>query len=165
MFLKINQDYLRSLVFGFQDALVSTTGVIVGISVGVSNKQFIILSALIVVSVEAMSMAAGQYLSEKSVHDLPQNQHRDNLLIGSLLMFISYLIGGLIPMLPVFFTSPPLTSIMTIIFAFIGLFTLGFLKAKLFTGKVWRSALEMVVIGGLATLIGLLIGSIFKVSI
>jgi len=51
MSLKINQDYLRSLVFGFQDALVSTTGIVVGISVGVSNKQFIILSALVAISV------------------------------------------------------------------------------------------------------------------
>ena len=63
MSLKINQDYIRSLVFGFQDALVSTTGIVVGISVGVHNKQFIILSALVAISVEALSMGAGQYLS------------------------------------------------------------------------------------------------------
>jgi len=161
---KINQDYFRSTVFGFQDALVSTTGIVVGISVGVSDKHFIILSALVTISVEALSMGAGQYLSEKSVHDLPNNHHRDNLFIGSLIMFLSYLIGGLIPILPIFFTSPPLNSILSIIFAFIGLFLLGFFKAKLFSGKVWRSALEMLAIGGLTTLIGLVVGLIFKIN-
>jgi len=163
MSLKINQDYLRSSVFGFQDALVSTTGIVVGISAGVSNKEFIILSALVAISVEALSMGAGQYLSEKSVHDLPQSHHRDDLLIGSLLMFFSYLIGGFVPILPIFFTLPPISSILSVIFAFIGLFALGYFKAKLFSGQVWRSATEMLIIGGLTTLIGLLVGLILKI--
>lgn len=163
MSLKINQDYLRSLVFGFQDALVSTTGIVVGISVGVQNKQFIILSALVAISVEALSMGAGQYLSEKSVHDLPQNRHQDDLLTGSLIMFFSYIIGGFMPILPIFFTLPPISSILSIIFAFTGLFALGFFKAKLFSGKVWRSAIEMLTIGGLTTLIGLAVGLIFRI--
>ena len=163
MAIKINPDYLRSTVFGFQDALVSTTGIVVGISAGVDNKQFILLSALVTISVEALSMGAGQYLSEKTVHELPQNRHRDNLLTGGLIMFISYLLGGLIPIIPIIFSIPPLSSILSIIFAFIGLFSLGFVKAKLFQGKAWRSALEMLIIGGLATLIGLLVGLIFKI--
>ena len=161
---KINPDYFRSTVFGFQDALVSTTGIVVGISAGVSDKKFIILSALVAISVEALSMGAGQYLSEKSVHDLPNNHHRDDLLVGSLIMFFSYLIGGFIPILPIFFAIPPISSILSVSFAFIGLFLLGFFKAKLFSGKIWRSALEMLTIGGLTTLIGLLVGLVFKIS-
>ena len=163
MVLKINPDYLRSTVFGFQDALVSTTGIVVGISAGVDNKQFILLSALVTISVEALSMGAGQYLSEKTVHDLPQNRHRDNLLTGGLIMFVSYLLGGLIPIIPIIFAAPPLSSFLSIIFAFVGLFSLGFVKAKLFQGKTWRSAFEMLIIGGLATFIGLLVGLIFKI--
>jgi VIT1/CCC1 family predicted Fe2+/Mn2+ transporter len=161
--LKINQDYFRSIIFGLQDALVSTTGVVVGISVGVHNKQLIILSALVAISVEALSMGAGQYLSEKSVHQLPKSDHKDSLITGALLMFISYLIGGSVPILPILFSPPPLSSILSVIFAFIGLFVLGFLKAKLFSGKVWRSAIEMLTIGGLATLIGLVVGLLLKI--
>ena len=163
MSLKINPDYFRSSVFGFQDALVSTTGIVVGISAGVSNKQFIILSALVAISVEALSMAAGQYLSEKSVHELPSSHHRDSLITGSLLMFFSYTIGGLVPILPIFFTNPPLTSFLSVSFAFLGLFLLGFLKAKLFANHIWRSAIEMLIIGGLTTLIGLPVGYLLKI--
>jgi|SRR3989339_555502 len=159
----INQDYLRSLIFGFQDAIVSTTGVIVGISVGVNDKRFIVLSALVTISVEAVSMAAGQYLSEKSVHELPQNHHRDRLITGSLVMFFSYIIGGFIPAIPVMFSPLRYVPILSVVFALIGLFALGFFKAKFFTGKAWRSAIEMLVIGGLATLIGLFTGLIFKI--
>lgn len=161
--LKINQDYLRSIIFGCQDALVSTTGVVIGISAAVRDPQIILLSAMVTVSVEALSMAAGQYLSEKSVHDLPASHHHDNLIFGSLFMFISYLVGGFIPIIPIFFTHQPLTSIMSVTFAFVGLFLLGFFKAKLFTGQIWRSAIEMMVIGGLATLVGLFVGSVFRI--
>jgi VIT1/CCC1 family predicted Fe2+/Mn2+ transporter len=163
MILKINPDYLRSIVFGFQDALVSTTGIVVGISAGIDNKQFIILSALVTISVEALSMGAGQYLSEKTVHELPQNRHHDDLLIGGLIMFISYLLGGFVPIIPIIFFSPPVSSVLSVIFAFTGLFLLGFFKAKLFQGKTWRSALEMLIIGGFATFIGLLVGLVFKI--
>lgn len=163
MSLKINPDYFRSIIFGFQDALVSTTGIVIGISAGVSDKKFIILSALVAISVEALSMGAGQYLSEKSVHQLPQSNHIDNLITGSLLMFFSYIIGGFIPIFPIFFTNQPLTSFLSVSFAFLGLFLLGFIKAKLFSGKVWRSALEMLIIGGLTTFIGLFVGLILKI--
>lgn len=162
--IKINQDYLRSTVFGFQDALVSTTGIVIGISAGVSDKKIIILSALVTISVEALSMGAGQYLSEKSVHELPTSHHHDNLVFGGLIMFLSYLVGGFVPILPILFSSPPLSPILSVIFAFIGLFLLGLFKAKLFSSHIWRSALEMLTIGGLTTLIGLAVGLIFKIN-
>ena len=59
MRLNIHEDYLRSGLFGLQDGLVSTTGVVVCISTGVENKAFIILASLVAVTVEASSMAAG----------------------------------------------------------------------------------------------------------
>ena len=37
----IHEDYLRSGLFGIQDGLVSTTGVVVGISTGVEDKAII----------------------------------------------------------------------------------------------------------------------------
>ena len=79
------------------------------------------------------------------------------------MMFLSYLIGGFVPILPIFFTLPPVSSILSVIFAFTGLFALGFFKAKLFSGQVWRSAIEMLLIGGLTTLIGLFVGFTLKI--
>ena len=72
--MTIHEDYLRSIMFGFQDGLVSTTGVVAGISAGVDVKSIIVLAAFVAVSVEASSMAAGQYTSEKAVHQLDKTQ-------------------------------------------------------------------------------------------
>ena len=161
--LKINQDYLRSIVFGLQDGLVSTTGVVVGVSVAVADKRFILLSAFITIAVEALSMATGQYLSEKSVHDLPTSRHHDNLFLGSLFMFFSYLAGGAVPIIPIILGLSSSNPFLSIYYAFVGLFILGFAKAKLFGGQILRSSLEMLLVGGLSVIIGVTIGSLFKI--
>jgi hypothetical protein len=41
------KEYLQSAMFGFNDALVSTTGVIVGISTGTGDKQIVILAGIV----------------------------------------------------------------------------------------------------------------------
>ena len=97
----MQEDYLRALLFGLQDGIVSTTGVVVGISAGVSDKAIIILAALVAVSVEASSMAAGQYTSEKAVHQMDrEGKHTDSLVVGAVIMFLAYLVGGSFSIIP-----------------------------------------------------------------
>lgn len=180
MKLSIHEDYLRSLLFGLQDGLVSTTGVVVGISAGVHDKAIVILASFVAVSVEASSMAAGQYSSEKAVHQMDESarassnsrkssnyktgKHTDSLILGAVIMFFSYLAAGLIPIIPILFIGPPNSIPYSITFAFIGLFAMGFIKGKIVAHKPFRSALEILVIGGVATAIGLLVGYMLRVS-
>ncbi|HSA84373.1 MAG TPA: VIT1/CCC1 transporter family protein [Patescibacteria group bacterium] len=164
MVKEIHEDYLRSTVFGFQDALVSTTGVIAGVAAGTSNKELVVLAGVVAIAVEALSMGAGQYLSEKSVHELDTTgKHTDNLVIGASLMFVSYLLGGLVPLLPILFFPLPFAGTVSIAAALVGLFILGFIKAKLVKVNPVRSAFEMFILGGLATLIGVFVGKMFGV--
>ena len=160
----IHEDYLRSIIFGFQDALISTTGVITGISAGTNNKELVILAAFVTITVEALSMGTGQYMSEKSVHQMDKTgRHTDNLYIGALLMGISYLLGGLIPVLPILIFELPTSTTISIIAALIGLFVLGFAKARLVRVNPIKSALEILILGGIATMIGLIVGKLLKV--
>lgn len=160
----IHEDYLRSGLFGIQDGLVSTTGVIVGISTGVEDKAIIILAALVAVTVEASSMAAGQYSSEKAVHQMDKTgKHTDNLILGALIMFGGYFLGGLVPIIPTILLNQPQARIIAIIAAFIGLFILGYIKGHLVKVKPLRSAVELFIIGAIATTLGLIVGYIFKV--
>lgn len=165
MFKNIHEDYLRSIIFGFQDSLVSTTGVIAGVSAGTNDKSLVILASLVTITVESLSMGTGQYMSEKSVHELDKTgRHTDNLYVGALLMGLSYFFGGLIPLLPVVTFKLPISITISIISALIGLFVLGYIKAKLVKVNPLRSALEIFVLGGVATTIGLIVGKIFKVN-
>lgn len=161
----IHEDYLRGIIFGFQDALVSTTGAIAGVAIGTNSKHLVILTGLVVITVEALSMGAGQYMSEKTVHQMDKTgKHTDNLYIGGLLMTLAYFLGGLIPLTPIFLFQLPLSSYLSIIFAMCGLFILGFLKAKLVKVNPWKSAFEIFILGGITTTIGIIVGKLLKVS-
>lgn len=160
----IHEDYLRSGLFGIQDGLVSTTGVVVGISTGVEDKAIIILASLVAVTVEASSMAAGQYSSEKAVHQMDKTgKHTDSLIVGATVMFFGYLLGGIAPIIPTVLLNQPEARVAAIIFAFVGLFLLGYLKGHFVKVKPLRSAIELFIIGALATTIGLVVGYIFRV--
>lgn len=160
----MNEDYLRSAMFGLQDGLVSTTGVVVGISAGIETKAIIILASFVAVTVEASSMAAGQYSSEKAVHQMDKSgKHKDDLIIGAIIMFFSYLTAGAVPIVPMLLFNPSEARIYSIIFAFIGLFAVGFVKGKVVNHSPVRSATELLIIGSIATAIGLIVGQILKV--
>lgn len=160
---KIKEEYLRSSLFGFEDALVSTTGMVVGISIGTSNLRFILLAAFVTISVEAVSMAAGEFLSDEAVHELDRKQRKDNILIAAGVMFLSYVLGGLIPVIPVIFLPHLQGIIGSITAAFIGLFILGFVKGKIVNINRIRSAFEMLIIGGVAAIIGIIVGLVLKI--
>ena len=160
----LHEDYLRSGLFGIQDGLVSTTGVVVGISTGVEDKAIIILASLVAVTVEASSMAAGQYSSEKAVHQMDKTgKHTDSLIVGTAVMFFGYLLGGIVPIVPTILFNQPEARIIAIIAAFIGLFILGYVKGHIVEHKPLRSAVELFIIGAIATTIGLLVGYLFRV--
>lgn len=69
-FFKKSVIYIREIVFGLEDSLVSTLGAVTGIAAGTHDGQMAVFSGLVLVVVEAVSMAAGSYLSSKSAREV-----------------------------------------------------------------------------------------------
>ncbi len=123
-----------------------------------------VLAGLVTITVESLSMGAGQFMSEKSVHQMDKSgKHTDNLYIGGFLMALSYFLGGLVPLVPIILFELPLSATLSITFALFGLFILGFIKAHIVKVNPLKSAVEILILGGVTTLIGLFVGRIFKV--
>lgn len=161
----INREYLRSVIFGIEDSLVSTTGLIAGLSIGAENKKVVLLGGIVAIAVESISMGAGEYLSDDAVGELDKlKRHRENPLISGLLMFGSYLLAGMIPLLPIVLFIYPTSLWFSVIFALSGLFLLGLLKGQLVKTSSLRGGLKILIVGGLATLLGVLVGSLFKIT-
>ena len=160
---RIDSDYLRSVIFGVEDGLVSSTGAVIGIAAGSNQSKIVILAGLVIVVVEAISMAAGQFITEEAVHDLEAGRHHDSLIGGAVLMFFSYLLAGLIPILPFFFLDLGPAMLTAGVLALSSLFGFGYLKGKVTKVSKLRSAFKNFVIGGIATSIGLIVGLVFKV--
>lgn len=68
---------IRELIFGLEDGLVSTMGAVAGIAAGTENGRIVILSGLVIIAVEALSMAAGSFLSNKSHRQMLEKKIAD----------------------------------------------------------------------------------------
>lgn len=164
---------VREIIFGLEDSIVSTLGVVVGIAAGTDKRYVVILSALVVVVVESLSMAAGTYLSNKSQMELDLASGKSGFLgrrhlisrsiLDSLFMGISYILGGAISVLPFFFLPPSNAIIPSIALSVSMLFSIGFIKGRLAKINPLRSGLEMSFISLAASVFGYLIGIFARV--
>ena len=156
--------YVRNFIFGAEDSLVSTVGLLAGVaSAGIQRKE-IIISGVVLIFVEAFSMSVGSFLSERTTEEsLIDNQEKlGNSLIASVIMFCSYFVSGLIPLFPYLIQSNLNAFWQSIIASLVALFILGFLSAKILKTKIFKNALRMLLIGGMAIALGVIVGIIIK---
>jgi VIT1/CCC1 family predicted Fe2+/Mn2+ transporter len=156
--------YVRNFIFGAEDSLVSTVGLLSGIAAGGLTQKNIILTGVVLVIVEGLSMGVGSYLSEVSTEEsqVTESEAFKTSLTAALIMFISYIILGLIPLSPFIFISNTKTAMMlSVIASLTSLLILGLISAKFLKTKAIKSMLRMLILGGLAIGVGLFIGNRF----
>ncbi len=148
---------IREIIFGLEDSLVSTLGAVTGIAAGTDSTYVVVLSGLVLIAVESVSMAAGSYLSSEAARDVDRTNDRP--LRGAVVMLVAYALGGMVPLvfyllLPVRFAYAP-----SIIATVITLFLVGAWKGKLAKQSLWKSGLQMMSISIAAAAIGYGIGA------
>ena len=161
----------RDIIFGLEDSIVSTLGVVVGIAAGTDSRYIVLLSALVVIVVESLSMTAGSYLSNKSELEIicarrglevkkKEKAFLLESLIDSLFMLVSYVTGGILSVLP-FFLFPPQSAILPAIgLSVASLFGIGFIKGRYVKVNALRSGLEMSLVSFFAAGLGYLVGKL-----
>jgi VIT1/CCC1 family predicted Fe2+/Mn2+ transporter len=156
--------YVRNFIFGAEDSLVSTVGLLAGIvSAGMAQGE-ILVSGIVLICVEAFSMSVGSFLSERTTEEscLGYEEKKSNSLLASIIMFFSYFVCGMIPLFPYFFVAVSQAFWWSILLSLFSLFILGFVSAKILKTKILKSATRMMLIGGLAIGLGVLVGVIMK---
>ena len=159
---------MRELIFGLEDSLVSTLGTITGIAVGTQSTYIVILSGFVLIAAESTSMAAGSYLSSVSASDADEEQDKEQRkkhhhlrghpIRGAGVMWVSYLLGGIIPLAPYLFLSTSQAILPSILLTVVSLFLVGAWSATFTKRSLLRSGLEMVFVSLSAALIGYVIG-------
>lgn len=147
--------YLRNFVFGVEDSLVSTTGFLSGVAVSGVTRSTIATVGIVLIFVEAFSMGVGSFLSEEST-----NEHTTPAIKAGVVMFFSYFFAGFIPLIPYLIASKACALCVSVIFALCFLFILGTVSAKLQKKPLLKYGLRMLIIGGVAVLIGVIVGNI-----
>lgn len=156
--------YFRNFIFGVEDSLVSTIGLLSGIAIANVPKSTILLTGIVLLFVEAISMGAGSFLSESSADDY--TAHKGGItkrtIISSIIMFFSYLLSGFIVLLPYLIFSVSIALKVSIIISMVSLFILGIVGARISNIKIIKNGLRMVFVGGIAILVGALAGNLLN---
>lgn len=93
--------FARNFVYGVQDSLISTSGVILGVSFANFTNTNILITGYILVLVEALSMGYGSFISEDAFMKTAKIKYTEKTVLKyGLVMFISYALAGLIPLFP-----------------------------------------------------------------
>ncbi len=64
--------------FGFEESIVTMLGVTSGVAVGSGNVSVLLLSGLVVLGVQAVSLAFGSYLASKNASDMYEERLRQD---------------------------------------------------------------------------------------
>jgi VIT1/CCC1 family predicted Fe2+/Mn2+ transporter len=161
--------YIRNVIFGVEDSLVSMVGLLSGIALGNVPRGTILLTGVIYIFVEAFSMAVGSFLSEESVEQF-ENSQKDALPVGMApaaggsIMFVSSVVAGFIPLLPYLWFSGTTGLTVSIIVSLVALGILGYVSALAIKTKPLRRAFRMLVLGGSAIIIGALVSMFVRAA-
>lgn len=212
---------IREIVFGMEDGIVSTLGALTGIAIATGEHFTVIVSGLVIISVESISMGVGSYLSNKSVKEIESRKlceekieleesmgkekkemfeifcrdgwpaglagqmvevasHNKDLMLKEMayrelmlipeenrnnfddgvVMFTSYIFGGVIPLVPYLFMPISSAVFCSIIFSAVGLFFLGVSTSRFTNIKWWRIGSRVLLLGAVSTAVGFLIGQL-----
>ncbi|HET7698985.1 MAG TPA: VIT1/CCC1 transporter family protein [Vicinamibacterales bacterium] len=149
--LAIVRHYIRDVVYGANDGLITTFAVVVGaVGGGLSPRAMLILGSANLFA-DGLSMGVGNYLSIRAHESalaaqqrLPEEAHPARHGAMTLLAFVA---AGAVPLAP-FTIGVELAFALSVVLTFAMLFTVGALRAMVTADRWWVGGLEMLLLGG-----------------
>jgi len=155
--------YLRNFIFGVEDSLVSTVGLLAGVAAGGITSKAILTTGLVLIVVEGFSMGIGSFLTEETAEEMAgEKPHTLEAIKGACTMLVSYCLAGLLPLSPYIFLVGQTAISTSIALSLLGLMILGY-ATSIFYGRPhpYKRAIKMMLLGSVAVLVGMLIGKLF----
>lgn len=158
----ITSDSVRSFTFGVEDSLVSTVGLVSGIAVAGVPRSTILLTGIILVLVEALSMSAGDLISGNSAKEFEERKALPlkKSVASALVMFFSYFLSGLVVLAPYALLESGSALPLSIALSLAALFCLGLANARLSSTPLLKKGFATAAIGGAAIVLGMVLGSV-----
>ncbi len=162
---------VRAGVFGVQDGIVSTFGLVMGVAGAQVSPEAVLIAGIAGAFSGAVSMGAGEYVSVKVQHELLAtrgdvdgdanvNPYRAAAANSGL-----FVLGAAFPLAPfLFLVGLPAVVTSTLLSVF-ALFVTGALLTRLTRRSPIWSGMRMLLIGGGAGVLGYLVGSLLGVAV
>lgn len=163
--LETARHYVREIVYGASDGLITTFAVVAGVAGGGLSSAVILICGIANLLADGLSMAVGNYLAIRShesvleAEGLPEEESHPAR--HGIATFVAFVIAGTVPLLPytlglpedVRFNSSTALTLLT-------MFVVGAMRSGISTVRWWRGGLEMLTLGGVVATVAYWSGSL-----
>lgn len=156
--------YIRELVYGANDGIITTFAVVAGVAGGGLPLAAVLIIGAANLLADGLSMGVGSYLAiraHESVLEsqaLPEEEARP--WRHGAATFAAFVVAGSIPLIPYTIPSLPFDRFATsIALTLLALFTTGALRSMISSGRWWKAGLEMLALGAVVAAVAYASGS------
>ena len=157
--------YVRELVYGANDGLITTFAVVAGVSGGGLAPVAVIICGVANLLADGLSMGVGNYLAIRSHESVLQAQglpeQETYPVKHGFATFIAFVLAGVIPLLPyVSGLAPDASFRWSVALTLLTMFAIGATRSTVGMIVWWRGGLEMLGLGGVVALVAYWTGAL-----
>jgi VIT1/CCC1 family predicted Fe2+/Mn2+ transporter len=152
--LEIARHYVRELIYGANDGIITTFAVVAGVAGGGLSMRVVLIIGAANLFADGLSMAAGNYLSIRShesvleTQDLPEEEAFP--VRHALATFLAFATAGSLPLIPYMIPALAFDRFgLSMALTFLAMFAVGASRALIANVRWWKAGLEMSLLGAL----------------
>jgi VIT1/CCC1 family predicted Fe2+/Mn2+ transporter len=156
--------YIRELIYGANDGLITTFAVVAGVAGGGLPLHVVLIVGAANLFADGLSMGVGNYLSIRShesvlaAQELPEEETFP--LRHGLATFLAFVVAGAVPLTPYMIEVLPIERFsLSIVLTLLALFAIGASRALIGQVKWWVGGFEMLALGAIVAAIAYVSGS------
>ena len=163
--LAITRHYVREIVYGANDGIITTFAVVAGVAGGSLPLPVVLICGAANLLADGLSMAVGNYLSIRAHESVLEAQglpeEEASPVRHGLATFAAFVAAGALPLLPYVVADLPgdpfawATAV-----TLLALFVVGALRSVIANVRWWSAGLEMLALGGVVALVAYASGAI-----
>lgn len=169
VYIEILTRYIKDAVYGANDGIITTFAIVSSVEGANLGNTAILVVGFASLFADGLSMASSDFLANKAEVARKKKlkhigkQEKENPTIAALLTFLAFVVVGVIPLLPYFFTGFTANAFMySGIATGFALFGVGVLRTKFTGGNPYGAGGEMLLIGGSAAVVAFFFGSLIE---
>ena len=144
--------YVRDLVYGANDGIITTFAVVAGVTGGTLAPVTVLVLGVANLLADGLSMGVGNYLgirSDERVREAQQLPEQEAFPVRhGIATFVAFVAAGAVPLLPYLFAAGTRDRFaISTALSLAVLFMIGAARSRIGTGTWWMNGLEMLLLG------------------
>jgi VIT1/CCC1 family predicted Fe2+/Mn2+ transporter len=163
----IARHYIRDLIYGANDGIITTFAVVAGVAGGGLSRTAVLVVGVANLIADGLSMGVGNFLairaneSARAASELPEEEAHPSR--HAMATFLAFVAAGIFPLVP-YFTNGVSSSrlVASAVVTLTALFAVGSARALVTVDRWWRSGVEMLSLGVLVALVAYGAGALVR---